>query len=140
MAVVSAPGASGGLWTHTPVDWGGNEGRAKPSGWPSDAVVGAPGWGTKPGGVMPGGITVLSATPGSGTVTITWTTSVPSSSIVNLGTTANYGTTVTDPALVTAHSVTIPNLAHAQLYHYTVASHGQGMSSIYPTDNTFTTT
>ena len=48
-------GAAGGLWTHTPVDWAGNEPPGptpKPAGWPNNAAQGyfGPGEGTRPGG------------------------------------------------------------------------------------------
>jgi hypothetical protein len=50
--IESQVGAAQGLWTHTPVDYAGNEGLAKPSGWPNNASQGyfGPGEGTRPGG------------------------------------------------------------------------------------------
>lgn len=50
--IESQPGAAQGLWTHTPTDWAGNEGKTKPGGWPNNAAQGSfgPGEGTRPGG------------------------------------------------------------------------------------------
>lgn len=54
--IAAQVGAAQGLWTHTPVDWAGNEppGSAKPAGWPSNATQGylAAGEGTRPGGAV----------------------------------------------------------------------------------------
>src|SRR5262252_5172612 len=104
-AIVTTTGNAGGLWTHTPVDWRGNEnGQARPGTWPNDAINGAQGAGTRPGEQMPApGLTVLSATPGVGQATITWTTSVASDSSIDIGTTTAYGSHYNDPTLVTSH-------------------------------------
>jgi hypothetical protein len=142
-ALVANAGHAAGLWTHTPVDWGGNEGRAKPANWPKDAVNGNPGNGTRPGAAMPGGVTILSATPGgagSGTCTVTWTTQMASDSTVNYGPTSNYTTTVNDPTMVTAHSVALTGLPNPATIHYSVTSSGGGYSASSIGDNTFTTT
>ena len=62
-----ALGRAGGLWTHTPVDWRGNETGGKPGNWPTDASLGQPGLGTRPLEQMPApGLTVLVSTPGTG--------------------------------------------------------------------------
>ena len=60
-------GAAQGLWTHSPVDWAGNEGAAKASGWPNNAAQGYLGLatGTRPGGAATqtgpvGGVPILS--------------------------------------------------------------------------------
>jgi hypothetical protein len=142
-AVIAAQGHAAGLWTHTPVDWGGNEGRAKPANWPTDAVLGNPGNGTRPGSAMPGGITILSATPGaagSGTCTITWTTSQASDSTINFGLTSTYGNTLNDPSMVTSHSVVLSGLQFPRTYHYSVTSSGGGYSASSIGDSTFATT
>ncbi len=41
-------GAPGGLWTHTPVDWRGNETGTKPGGWPVSPFVAVPPAGARP--------------------------------------------------------------------------------------------
>jgi len=139
LALVNQPGAAGGLWTHTPVDWRGNETGGKPANWPTDAVLGQPGLGTRPGTVLPApGLTALASTPGSGTVTITWTTSIPTDSSVDLGVTTSYGQHYYDPTMVTAHSVAISGLIHSQLYNYRVTSSGGGYTST-SAPSTFTT-
>ena len=55
--IAAQVGAAGGLWTHTPVDWAGNEPpgpTAKPASWPNNAAQGyfGPGEGTRPGGAV----------------------------------------------------------------------------------------
>lgn len=49
--IESQVGAAAGLWTHTPVDYAGNEGVAKPSAFPLNAAQGYLGLG---GGTRPG--------------------------------------------------------------------------------------
>jgi hypothetical protein len=140
MPIVSATGNAGGLWTHTPVDWRGNETGGKPGNWPTDAINGAQGLGTRPLEQMPApGLTALASTPGSGQVTINWTTSVLSDSSVDLGPTTSYGQHYNDPTMTLTHSMLITGLAHAQLYHYRATSNGSGYS-IVSADSTFTPT
>jgi hypothetical protein len=140
-SVVPAAGHAAGLWTHTPVDWRGNEGVAKPANWPTDAVNGNPGNGTRPGSAMPPpGLTILSATPGVASGTVTWTTSVASDSTVNYGPTTSYNKTVNDPTMVTAHSVALTGLTSGQVVHYSVTSSGGGYSASSVGDSTFTPT
>jgi glucose/arabinose dehydrogenase len=68
-------------------------------------------------------ISQLTARPGPGRVTITWTTDVPADSQVQYGPTATYGsTTPLDRTLVTGHSVTITGLARRTLYSFQVLS------------------
>jgi hypothetical protein len=91
---------------------------------------------------MPGGTTAVVATPGgagSGTCTITWTTTVASDSTVSYGATAAYGQSANDPTPVTAHSVQLTGLAHPATFHYQVASSGGGYSA-NSNDATFSTT
>jgi hypothetical protein len=57
------------------------------------------------------------------TATITWTTSEASTSRVNYGTTASYGSsTPLNSTLVTSHSVTLSQLTPRTVYHYQVSS------------------
>jgi glucose/arabinose dehydrogenase len=68
-------------------------------------------------------ISQLTARPGPGRVTITWTTDVPADSQVQYGPTTTYGsTTPLDRTLVTGHSVTITGLARRTLYSFQVLS------------------
>jgi hypothetical protein len=51
--IAAQDGAAAGLWTHTPVDWAGNEpGKTKAAAWPANASQGymSTGGGTRPGG------------------------------------------------------------------------------------------
>jgi len=125
---VAGQGAAGGLWTHSPVDWAGNLGMAKPAGWPLDAVNGSPGYGH---GARPqsGSLTAIAtpgATPGTGSATITWTTALPSDSSVDYGTTTAYGNVAYVGTQVTAHSVVLTGLTSAVLIHYRCSSMGPG--------------
>jgi hypothetical protein len=127
---VAGQGSAGGLWTHTPVDWAGNLGAPKPAGWPLDAVNGSPGYGH---GARPstGTLTVIGApgsTPGTGTATITWTTTLPSDSTVEYGTTTAYGNLAYVGTQVTSHSVLLSGLTSAVLIHYRCSSMGPGYS------------
>ena len=54
-----------GLWTHTPVDWAGNEGIARAVGWPNNAKDGYLGQGT---GTRPGGAATQAGPSGSPTI------------------------------------------------------------------------
>ena len=58
----------------------------------------------------------------STSVQVHWTTDVASSSVVRYGTTAALGDSVVDPTPVTAHDVTVPGLAPATVYYYSVGS------------------
>ncbi len=60
----------------------------------------------------------------SSSVTITWTTNEPATSKVRYGFSTAYGLEVSDATLVTAHSLTLTELAANQTYHYEVISVG----------------
>ncbi len=80
------------------------------------------------------GITTTSAT-------ITWTTDLASSSLVNYGTTASYGTqSPLNSTPVTAHSVTITGLIPGTLYDFDVVSATSTTVSTTSGNFTFTTT
>lgn len=70
---------------------------------------------------------------------ITWTTDKMSSSSVASGPTSAYGTDVSDPALVTTHSVTLSGLDPATTYHYSVTSVDGSANASSSPDATFTT-
>jgi hypothetical protein len=83
---------------------------------------------------VPPVISVVTAAPGSTSATITWTTNVASSSRVNYGTSSgSLALSVSDPTLVTAHSLSLPSLAATTTYFYTVTSvDGVGNSATSP--------
>jgi glucose/arabinose dehydrogenase len=84
-------------------------------------------------------ITQLSARPGPGRVTITWTTDVPADSQVRYGPTTSYGSsTAVDRNLVTAHSVTITRLSRRTDYFFQVLSR-DGVGSLSSATGTFRT-
>jgi len=129
------PGDAAGLWTHTPVDWGGNEGKARPASWPTDAVNGqpGPGRGTRPQG--PTYVVIPSSTPAG---LISWSTPVDADSMVEYGLTTAYGQTSYSATPVSIHSVQLTGLAAGTMYHYKVASLGAGFNAA-SADQTFTT-
>ena len=65
-AIAAQIGAAQGLWTHTAVDWGGNEGWGKPGGYPNDAKSGYLGIGN---GTRPNGAATQSGPTGSPIIT-----------------------------------------------------------------------
>jgi hypothetical protein len=68
-------------------------------------------------------ITAIVATPSSTTATITWTTNEPSDSRVDYGTNAaTLSSTVTDGALVTAHTITLTGRAPGTTYYFRITS------------------
>lgn len=123
-------GAAQGLWTHSPVDWSGNEGIAKAAGWPLNAAQGYLGLGngTRPGGAVtqsgPVGTVTISnvsvSALGTTTASITFTLSTaPTSSRVNYGTTQAVtlnaaGTTATQ------QTVNLATLTTLTTYYFSV--------------------
>lgn len=73
------------------------------------------------------------------TRTITWNTNEPSTSVVNFGITTAYGSNQTNTTLVTAHSVTLNNLAGNTTYNYQVRSADAAGNIATSANNTFTT-
>ena len=135
-------GAAGGLWTHTPVDWAGNEPpgpTAKPASWPNNAAQGylGPGEGTRPGGAVTqsgpaGAPKILSVQPTNITTTgfgaaVVFDNTVTSSRL-------NYGVTqaaASNTAGTTAASQTISaaGLTTQTVYWFSVqATNGSGTS------------
>jgi hypothetical protein len=86
-------GAAQGLWTHTPVDWAGNEGKAKAGTWPSNAAQGYLGTG---GGTRPGGAVTQSGPAGAPLILSVQSTNV---------TTTGFGVAVVFDATVTSSRV-----------------------------------
>ena len=75
------------------------------------------------GGPLPPVITAVTATPGTTTATITWTTDKLSNSRVDYGTSPTSLTSnISDPALLTSHSLNLSGLAAATTYYFRVTS------------------
>ncbi len=86
---------------------------------------------------------VISAVQASGitntSATITWTTDTPSSTQVQYGPTASYGSaSPLNSSPVTAHSVVLSGLSPNTLYHYRAVSTND-YGTTYSADHTFTT-
>ncbi len=70
---------------------------------------------------------------------ITWTTDEPSDSTVFYGTTTGYGSSASNGAYATSHSVALSNLSPDTLYHFKVSSTDPSSNNSESGDNTFTT-
>jgi len=140
-AIASQTGAPGGLWTHTPVDWRGNEGpTAKPGGWPTDAGLAAP-----PNGSISGAtgqaptISAISVTAITTTgATINYTLAPSSTNQVEYGLTLAYGLVNVEGSGSGAQAKPLTGLTTATLYHYRIRATANGLTT-YSTDRTFTT-
>jgi uncharacterized lipoprotein YddW (UPF0748 family) len=53
---------------------------------------------------------------------VSWTTDEPANTVVNYGPTISYGSSVTNAAMVTVHSIVISNLSSDTTYHFRVRS------------------
>jgi hypothetical protein len=140
-SIASQTGASGGLWTHTPVDWRGNEGpTAKPGGWPTDASLATPPNGATSSGT--GQAPTISAISVSGITitgaTINYTLAPSSSNQVEYGTTLAYGLMNTEGAGSGPQAKPLSALTGATLYHYRIRATANGLTT-YSSDRTFTT-
>jgi glucose/arabinose dehydrogenase/PKD repeat protein len=83
---------------------------------------------------------VATAPAGTGARQVTWTTNEPATSQVEYGPTTAYGTlSPLDPALVTAHSVTLTGLASGS-YNFRVRSRDAAANERLGTNGTFTVT
>lgn len=140
-------GAAQGLWTHTPVDWGSNQGLTKAAAWPNNASQGylGLGGGTRPGGAItqsgPAGapsilsVSVTSVTATGFSVVVVFDAAVTSSRV-------NYGLTTamaSNVAGTTASSQTIAvsGLTTKNTYYFTVqGTNAQGTT----VSNTLTVT
>lgn len=139
--IAAQTGASGGLWTHTPTDWRGNEtGQAKPAGWPTDAALAVP-----PNGSVSGALNqapTISAISVSGITTtgatINYTIQPAGTNQVEYGTTLAYGSTNTEGAGSGAQVKPLTGLTTGTLYHYRIRATANGLTT-YSSDRTFTT-
>jgi hypothetical protein len=83
---------------------------------------------------------VATANLTSTSMTVTWTTDQPSSSLVNYGTTTGYGSSSTlNTTLVTSHSVTLAGLAASTAYDFDVVSANAAAQSSTSGNSTFST-
>jgi endonuclease I len=81
-----------------------------------------------------------SASPGSSSFTVTWTTDEPSDSRLEYGLTASYGSTAYDATPVTAHSLTVTGLSATTEYHFRAGSADAcGNGPAWSSDATVTT-
>ncbi len=72
-------------------------------------------------------------------VTITWTTDEPATSLVRYGETASYGSDASVGGMTTSHSVTITGLTDDTTYHYQVESTDASDNTSTSSDRTFDT-
>lgn len=80
----------------------------------------------------------VSVSPSATTAVVSWTTKASASSRVDYGTSTAYGSNVSDPTLVTSHSLTLNSLTCNTTYHYQITSLASG-NSAPAIDGTFTT-
>jgi autotransporter-associated beta strand protein len=76
----------------------------------------------KPTDSTPPVISAVAAAPASGGASITWSTNEAATSRVDYGTSPSLGSSVTNAALVTAHTVQLTGLTPGTTYYYTVTS------------------
>lgn len=143
--IAAQVGASGGLWTHTPVDWEGNEttplAPTPPGGWPANASVAVPPDGSRsdvPPGEAPS-ITGISVTAITTTgATINYTLSPSSANQVEYGTTLAYGSMNTEATGAGAQAKPLTGLTTGTLYNYRIRATANGITT-YSSNRTFTT-
>lgn len=139
-ALASQTGAAGGLWTHTPVDWRGNEPpvTAQPGGWPTSASAGAAPLGSTNYATAPT-ISAVSVTGITTTgATVNFTLAPASTNQVEYGLTVGYGTMNVEGSGTGAQTKALAGLTTLTLYHYRIRATANGLTT-YTTDRTFTT-
>jgi hypothetical protein len=140
--IANQVGAAGGLWTHTPVDWRGNEppGTARPGGWPTDAGAStavAPNGSTT--SALAPAITAISASGMTATtVNINYTLSAQALNWVDYGLTTAYGTQNTLGTGTGPQVKGLAGLTTVTTYHYRIGASANGITT-YSTDRTFVT-
>ncbi len=88
---------------------------------------------------VPPVISNINVTAFADSATVTWTTDKASDSVVDYGQTMAYGSTASDPAQITEHSVTLAGLADNTTHHFRVTSTGSNGNPATSGDATFTT-
>ena len=91
------------------------------------------------GDTVPPFISNIQVSQAETTATITWDTNESANSLVEYGLTNSYGTSNSNPGLVTAHSVNLTGLTSAMTYHFKVSSTDNGTNTGSSLDQTFTT-
>ncbi|MDF1839522.1 MAG: hypothetical protein P1V35_16760, partial [Planctomycetota bacterium] len=84
-------------------------------------------------------ISNVQVVPSHGDAVVTWETDQPATSRVNYGTTAGYGSLVSDGSLVTQHQQVLTGLSEQTVYHFQVVSENGAMDSSQSSDDTFIT-
>ena len=123
-------GAAQGLWTHTPVDFAGNEGQGAPAGYPANAAQGYLGMGTRPGGAVtqsgPAGAPVITGVQLYGNVGTTTCDIIfivnptPTATQVNYGTTQAVASNKAGTATAGSQLVTLTGLTTQTTYYVTI--------------------
>jgi hypothetical protein len=142
-------GAAGGLWTHTPVDWAGNEGpTAKPTNWPDNAITGrlSTTTGTRPGNSgAPGAVTgapvfsAISVTAITTTgATINYTLSTTAVNQIDYGLTPTYGQQNATGSGTGPQVKPLTGLTSGRIYYYRITATANNATSYSP-QGTFTT-
>lgn len=140
--IASQVGASGGIWSHSPVDWRGNEppGTAKPGSWPpnaGDATAIAPNGSTNY--LLAPTISAISSSGITSTgATINYTLAPASTNQVEYGLTTAYGSLNTEGTGGGAQTKPLSGLTTVTLYHYRIRATANGLTT-YSSDRTFTT-
>lgn len=91
------------------------------------------------GDTTPPAISAVSPSPSTTSATVTWTTDEAATSGLEWGLTASYGSSSTNSAAVTSHSLDATGLSQATLYHYRVHSTDAAGNHAQSIDGTFTT-
>jgi hypothetical protein len=149
-SIESQIGAAQGLWTHTPVDWAGNEGVAKPGSWPNNAFAGqfSTTTGTRPGnpGAPAAGTAALvTVVPPTGVVTtgavINWNVAAGAGTVSNVewGLTTAYGSNGANQTGTGNKTTPLSGLTASTTYHYRIKAVLNAVTNYTP-DYTFSTT
>jgi hypothetical protein len=143
-AIAAQTGASAGLWTHTPVDYRGNEtGQAPPgpAGWPASPYLAVPPAGSPVTGLgQAPTISAISVTAITGTgASINFTLAPNSANQVEYGTTLAYGSMNTEGSGIGPQVKPLTGLSGTTLYHYRIRATANGLTT-YSSDRTFSTT
>jgi len=118
----------------TAVDVGRGDGNGRVDAW------GAVNYAAPALDTTPPVISNIVTTPSSTSATITWTTNELATSRVDYGLADTYGSFVSDPTLITSHSMELTGLSSSTTYHFKVTSEDSSGNSASSADLTFTTT